>query len=153
MDKDLIAKCLNQGKLNHEESNDIINAPLTDLLEFIPYYQIRDVRNWALLQKQRNIYESGRGKENVPLSVNDLILITEACGCEVMDSGRDLDYGSYEGKMTKGKLFHLARMAVELYDMIHDEDDLPGWVNDKVTTAEDRINSAKKYIEYKLLRM
>ena len=151
--EDLLLKCVNRQRISYEEAEEVLSADLSSLLEYIPHNLLDDVRSWAMLQKQRNIYENPEYKKKTSMSVNDLEILAEACGCEVSDSGRDLDYGSYEGKMTKSKLFHIARMAVELYDMIHDEDDLPGWVNDKVTTAEDRINSAKKYIEYKILKM
>ena len=101
-------------------------------------------------------------------------IIIESCGCsankdagigDVLDSiadaivdepsGRMLDYGSSksdsgEGKMTKAKLFRLSQMSQRLHDILEDEDDLPGWVNDKVTTAEDRLKSAHDYILYKV---
>ncbi len=149
----LILKCLNNQRIAYDEANKILSTSIIEFLEHIPYYFIDDVKNWARLQKQRNIYESPNLKKPISLSVGDVALIAEACGCEVEKQGRDLDYGSYEGKMSKSKLFHIARMSIELYDMLYDEDDLPGWVNDKITTAEDRISSAKKYIEYKLLKM
>ena len=107
-------------------------------------------------------------------------IIQEACGCEApekididsaleelddsLDSllddlnsekGRMLDYGSSksdskEGRMTKAKLFRMGQMSQRLHDILFDEDDLPGWVNDKVTTAEDRLKSAHDYITYKV---
>jgi len=72
--------------------------------------------------------------------------------------GRMMDYGhkksdSHEGRMTKAKLFRLAQMAQRLHDKMVDEDDLPEWVQDKVTTAEDRLKSAHDYITYKIHRL
>ena len=55
--------------------------------------------------------------------------------------------------MTKAKLFRMAQMAQRLHDKLIDGDDLPGWVQDKVTTAEDRLQSAHDYILYKVWRM
>ena len=55
-----------------------------------------------------------------------------------------------EGRMTKAKLFRMGQMSQRLHDILYDEDDLPGWVNDKVTTAEDRLKSAHDYITYKV---
>ena len=74
------------------------------------------------------------------------------------DSGRMFDYGhtksdSHEGRMTKAKLFRLGKMAQSFHDRLQDDDDLPQWVNDKVTTAEDRLRSAYEYIDYKLHRL
>ena len=72
--------------------------------------------------------------------------------------GRMFDYGhkksdSHEGRMTKAKLFRMAQMAQSLEHQLHDGDDLPGWVQDKVTTAEDRLRSAYEYMDYKIRRM
>jgi hypothetical protein len=74
------------------------------------------------------------------------------------DAGRNLDYGkekssSHEGRMTKAKLFRMAQMAQRLHDKLVDADDLPEWVQDKVTTAEDRLRSAHDYISYKIWRL
>ena len=90
-------------------------------------------------------------------------LMREACGDAYPDvhtdqDGRMMDYGhtksdSHEGRMTKAKLFRLAQMAQRLHDKLVDADDLPEWVQDKITTAEDRLQSAHNYISYKLHRM
>lgn len=90
-------------------------------------------------------------------------LMKEACGDmypekHIDPDGRMMDYGhtksdSHEGRMTKAKLFRLAQMAQRLHDKLVDADDLPEWVQDKVTTAEDRLRSAHDYITYKIHRM
>jgi len=74
------------------------------------------------------------------------------------DDGRMFDYGhqksdSQEGRMSKAKLFRMGKMAQSFHDRLEDGDDLPGWVQDKVTTAEDRLRSAFEYMDYKLHRM
>ena len=74
------------------------------------------------------------------------------------DDGRMFDYGhtksdSHEGRMTRAKLFRMGKMAQSFHDRLEDGDDLPQWVNDKVTTAEDRLRSAYEYIEYKIHRL
>lgn len=73
------------------------------------------------------------------------------------DDGRMFDYGhtksdSHEGRMTKAKLYRMGKMAQSFHDRLEDGDDLPQWVNDKVTTAEDRLRSAFEYMDYKLHR-
>tara|TARA_A100001015_G_C15038132_1_gene737655 strand:- start:58 stop:1014 length:957 start_codon:yes stop_codon:yes gene_type:complete len=90
-------------------------------------------------------------------------VMIEACGDaypdeHTGDEGRMMDYGhtksdSHEGRMTKAKLFRLAQMAQRLHDKMIDDDDLPEWVQDKVTTAEDRLKSAHDYISYKIHRL
>ena len=89
-------------------------------------------------------------------------IMRESCGVypdvHTDEGGRMMDYGevksdSHEGRMTKAKLFRMAQMAQRLHDKLIDGDDLPGWVQDKVTTAEDRLRSAHDYILYKIWRM
>ena len=75
----------------------------------------------------------------------------------VDSNGRMFDYGrtksdSREGRMTRAKLFRMGKMAQSFHDKLEDDDDLPQWVNDKVTTAEDRLRSAFEYMDYKLHR-
>ena len=72
--------------------------------------------------------------------------------------GRMFDYGhtksdSHEGRMTRAKLYRMGKMAQSFHDRLEDGDDLPQWVNDKVTTAEDRLRSAFEYIDYKIHRL
>lgn len=90
-------------------------------------------------------------------------LMREACGDKYPEvhvdmDGRMMDYGhtksdSHEGRMTKAKLFRLAQMAQRLHDKLFDADDLPEWVQDKITTAEDRLMAAHNYITYKIHRL
>lgn len=90
-----------------------------------------------------------------------LDMIVEPLGypdVHTQDDGRMFDYGhtksdSHEGRMTKAKLFRMGKMAQSFHDRLEDGDDLPEWVQDKVTTAEDRLRSAFEYIDYKLHRM
>jgi hypothetical protein len=67
--------------------------------------------------------------------------------------GRDLDYGKGEGKMSRSQLYHVAEYAIELHEMIRDEDDLPEWVQSKISVMASDIGKVKHYLEYKLMRM
>lgn len=74
------------------------------------------------------------------------------------EDGRMFDYGkvksdSHEGRMAKAKLHRMGRWSQSLHDRLQDGDDLPGWVQDKITTAEDRLRSAFEYMDYKLRRL
>ena len=55
--------------------------------------------------------------------------------------------------MTRSQLHKIARYAQSLHDMIHDEDDLPEWVQSKVATMASSIGKVKHYLEYKIMRM
>ena len=116
-------------------------------------YRIKRRDLYLVIEAIRYINADSRGRR----------LMREACGDDYPDvhtdeSGRMMDYGhtksdSHEGRMTKAKLFRLAQMAQRLHDKLVDADDLPEWVQDKVTTAEDRLMAAHNYIIYKIYRM
>lgn len=72
-------------------------------------------------------------------------------------SGRHFDYGptksdSYEGRMAKQALRNIAKRASELEAALEDNDDLPGWVNSKIATADDRLDAAARYMMYEIER-
>jgi hypothetical protein len=74
-----------------------------------------------------------------------------------VDQGRNLSYGhskstDHEGRSTKKQLYYIFTKAQSLHDMIHDDDDLPEWVQSKVSRAADKIQSAYNYIDYKIHR-
>jgi hypothetical protein len=72
--------------------------------------------------------------------------------------GRNLSYGDRpsgdrEARMTRSQLFKIARYAQSLHDMLHDDDDLPEWVQSKISVMDNDIGKVKHYLEYKLKRM
>ena len=74
-----------------------------------------------------------------------------------IDQGRNLSYGhrkstDHEGRSTKKHLYYIFTKAQSLHDLIHDDDDLPEWVQSKVSRAADKIQSVHNYLEYKLHR-
>lgn len=52
-----------------------------------------------------------------------------------------------EGAMAKGELRMIASRAEELIKMLDDNSQLEGWVQSKITKAEDYINSVYDYIK------
>ncbi len=98
-------------------------------------------------------------EEDIVEPIMDMIVAPlEYPDTHTQTNGRMFDYGhtksdSHEGRMTKAKLYRMGKMAQSLGDRLEDGDDLPEWVQDKVTTAEDRLRAAYEYIDYKLHRM
>ena len=56
-----------------------------------------------------------------------------------------------EGHMSKSTLYHTAKYAIELMDMINKGDDLEGWVQSKLNTAADYLQGVHNYEEYQKL--
>jgi hypothetical protein len=63
----------------------------------------------------------------------------------------DAEYnqGEYdrEGDMAKDQLFTINSAAKELYSIIHSEENLPEWVQKKITLAMDYIDTARDYMK------
>ena len=67
--------------------------------------------------------------------------------------GRDLDYREpKEGRMMRSNLYNIAQDAMQLHDMLQDDDNLPQWTQEKVATARDRLNSVREYLEAKIVK-
>ena len=56
-----------------------------------------------------------------------------------------------EGHMSKSTLYHTAKYAIALMDMINKGDDLEGWVQSKLNKAADYLQGAYNYEEYQKL--
>lgn len=67
---------------------------------------------------------------------------------EVEPDEDDYDKGEYdyEGEMTKTQLRTLADAALELHDMLEDDENLPEWIQSKITKAADYVDSARDYM-------
>ena len=78
--------------------------------------------------------------------INDRFNEYKSVGTTLMQLGKITPEEYYSRVRNKGIQFGVIRP---------DEypDDLPGWVQDKVTTAEDRLQSAHDYMLYKIWRM
>ena len=61
-----------------------------------------------------------------------------------------LDHTDNEGKMAKRQLENLAQYAHELASMMEDDTQLEGWVQSKITLANDYISKVKHYLEDEL---
>ena len=66
------------------------------------------------------------------------------CGCPDMMPQKDQDHG--EGKMHRTSLMDTMKSAAMLLQIIQDEDDLPEWVESKITKAADYLSSVRRYL-------
>jgi hypothetical protein len=63
-----------------------------------------------------------------------------------------VNYIDDEGRMAKQQLFKIKKYAQELCDMLDDNTQLEGWVQAKITKAEEAIGAVKHYMEYEMFR-
>ena len=55
----------------------------------------------------------------------------------------------HEASMARAELMQIAKNAIALAKIVHEGDDLPGWVSSYITLANDHLNSVHEYMEYK----
>jgi|OM-RGC.v1.030897283 hypothetical protein len=66
---------------------------------------------------------------------------------------RNFDYPMpQEGRMAKSYLYAIEQDARQLRKHLQDSDDLPGWVQAKIVTAQDRIQTVNRYMGHKIAR-
>ena len=63
-----------------------------------------------------------------------------------------VNYIDDEGRMAKQQLYKIKKYAQELCDMLDDNTQLEGWVQAKITKAEEAIGAVKHYMEYEMFR-
>lgn len=79
------------------------------------------------------------------LTLDDLIIGPE--------QPRQFGYGEGEGRMSKSHLDKIARYSQSLHDKLLDDDDLPEWVQSKISVAAENIGKVYHYLDYKMKRM
>jgi len=104
---------------------------------------------------------------SAPLSESDEL--DEGCGCgdpdmpsrhmasdhvmvnlDIEDMGRDLDHSDHEGSMALSQLRRAAKYSQKLGHMIRESDDLPEWVESKITKASDYLGSVYHYLDFEI---
>ena len=103
------------------------------------YWESERARTRRLRERQRRVTRRNYGYRRNRQALN-------------MDYGREMS-SSREGKMLKRQLVSMQREAGRLHSLLEDGDDLPGWVQGKITTGLDRLTTARQYIEGKLATM
>jgi len=65
------------------------------------------------------------------------------------NEAKDEDPGEYdqEGDMAKTQLRTIADAAKELHDMLSDDQNMPEWCQNKITKAQDYIDSVRDYLK------
>ena len=68
----------------------------------------------------------------------------------VEDHHVPMNYNDYEGRMAKQNLYKLHKYSKELFEMIHDYQEMESWIQEKIAKAADYIGSVKHYMEYEM---
>jgi len=92
-------------------------------------------------------YGDGKGENDV--EAKDLEFMDQTGADQEEISKYDEDAG--EGHMSKSTLYHTAKYAIQLMQMIKKGDDLEGWVQSKLNKAADYLQGTYNYEEYQKL--
>lgn len=65
------------------------------------------------------------------------------------DEGEVLGHGGKAG-MAKSQLFRIAKFAQSLHDKLNKEDELPEWVQSKISSMVDDVDEIHGHLDYKL---
>lgn len=104
----------------------------------------------------KKVAESKLKKKTKPIAESHLdeqdLIVNPAIKPRVMPGliGKDASRVDHEVQMAKGDLLQAAKNAAEIFGMIKDRSEdqgLEGWVQEKITKAEDYLNSVKGYLE------
>lgn len=63
---------------------------------------------------------------------------------------RNINDYDYEGEMAKSQLMKIENYAKKLNEMIHDQDELEAWVQDKLSVVAAYMGDVKHYLDYEL---
>ena len=67
------------------------------------------------------------------------------------DIGKD-DYVDDEGRMAKSQMYKMAKYIVKLTNMLDDMEQLPAWVQSKITKASSMMSAVYHYLDYEMVR-
>ena len=100
------------------------------------------------LQAQRQ--KEGRGGDWDPFNPESMYH-AELKALMSKAKGESVSEDAGEGHMSKSTLYHTAKYAIALMDMIKPGDDLEGWVQSKLNKAADYLQGVYNYEEYQKL--
>ncbi len=109
-----------------------------------------------IINKAKESYEDAKtaGNPGDEMEKEDAIDSTptnEACG-DLAPPTLDIDpthsHEDHEGSMAKRQMFKTAEYAAIIFDMLDDNEELPAWIQSKLTKIADYIGAVKHYLEY-----
>ena len=99
-----------------------------------------DKKRWKTFLRENKKYNEGCGDPTVSMD------IPPAADRGPVHVGLEPDH---EGEMARSQLQQAAEASASLMSLIQDGDNLPAWVQAKLTKASDYLDSVRRYMEYK----
>ena len=79
-------------------------------------------------------------------------IIKEELQNEMHGGDYEVDPDGYEGHMAKTNLYKIAEYAQEMHDLIHDDENLEPWVQEKIAVAAYMMDAVGHYLQYNASR-
>lgn len=153
-------KAIDDGKELNKQYRNIIFDAFNDLIDLVTGDTTVFQKAKKAVQKEEVVLEGkmnqlhmymkqGKSaKEIAKLMKLDVKTIAALIGENTIIEADDKDPGEYdeEGLMMKDQLDIIMDAADEIYDMVDDNENLPEWVQNKITKAADYIDSSRDYL-------
>ena len=153
--QEMIAKILMHTS---DEDNNPADEPFTELARKLEEREISvkeaqdalDAMTKGEVDEEKAIVTTIKGDETLTdINPNDRTLKTDpSIKSIVTTKGRKIkEEVDQEGRMAKGDLLKLTQYSAKLYKALGDQDQLPAWIQAKITLAADYIGTVKHYLE------
>ena len=153
-------KAIDDGKELNKQYRNIIFDAFNDLIDLVTGDTTVFQKAKKAVQKEEVVLEGKMNqlhmymkqkksaKEIAKLMKLDVKTIAALIGENTIIENDDKDPGEYdeEGLMMKDQLDIIMDACDEIYDIVEDDENLPEWVQNKVTKAADYIDSARDYL-------
>ena len=166
----VVVKCLAQMEMTPEEVAEMMDITGSELIVDHELDEIQSAQAIAWCKSEQNRHRAERtshplgtpeydNHDELGLAIKESLepLLPIGHESEYEDDGDMLDYGhtksgSNEGKMSKSRLYQIARDSSALHDMLEDGDDLPEWSQEYIALAAAAVTKVYNYLDYKLKR-
>ena len=169
-----VTKCLSKSPLRPEELRGLMEVSQAELISDynLDLYMVEQVKLHTMHEQNRlraqNMFTRSEETEglypNIPYTRTSPIKesknrnanrLAECGDWEGGEEGRMLDYGeamsdSDEGRMARAAFKSIADNAQDLYDALHDADDIPSWCEYYAAEAQHIMQVLKRYLTYKI---
>ncbi len=147
LNKDILISLIKEEidkKLNEESMQDAIETMQNSLSRMMGAMGYTDP------DQLDTIYQQAK-QDLEPGAANRKDIQEMGCGdMQAIDMGIDPthDDEDHEGSMAKRQMFKTAEYATIIFDMLDDNEELPAWIQSKLTKVADYIGVVKHYLEY-----
>jgi hypothetical protein len=142
-------KEFNKADSHHEQGVAAATSKNEELEEATPYYNKPSfLKNMGRIAKQERLAREKKEAEAKQKPVKEQF---DQEFNVLEEAAKSIDKGEYdyEGQMARTQLQTTLRNCTDLIDMIEDDDNMPEWVQSKITLAQDYITTVRDYLQSK----